>query len=217
MAVCAGCRVRHLNCDTQPTCTECEKSGRECVRLNVRFRHLVCPSGDITRADYSKYQFSFDRQQTWLDTNGKVEFVAGSDSSADASPTQEQDNNIFDAVGLNAKSRPGPMEEPSSKFVYGPTSYTPAAQASGLDDEPPDYLAAIDQAPQDHSIGVIPKIASKMSAQSLSLMSQPGEKLSSDTSVLVVRPLKSLQEGKLFQQFITHLAPWVCLLSTWWC
>ena len=144
MTKCAGCRVRHLNCDTYPTCIECEKSGRVCVPFNVRFRHLVCPSEMITRADYSKHQF-FDGEQTWIDTNGKLEFVARSDSSADASPTNELENNIFDAVSLNAEPRPALLDQPSSMFVFGSTSHTPTVQASVLGEDPPDYLAALEQ------------------------------------------------------------------------
>ena len=143
MTICPGCRVRHLNCDTHPTCIECEKSGRECVPFDDRFRHLVCPSERITRADYSKHQFFFDGEQTWIDTNGKLEFVARSDSSADASPTNELENYIFDAVSLNAEPRLALLDQPSSTFVLGSTSHTPIVQASVLDEDPPDYFCSI--------------------------------------------------------------------------
>jgi len=221
MTKCAGCRVRHLHCDTYSTCTECEKKGRECVRLNVRFRNLVCPSKRITRADYSKYEFFFDGEQTWIDNNGKVEFVAGSDSSAgaDATPTDELEKNVFDAVGLHAEPRPALVEQPSSTSVLGSTSHTPTVQASILDDDPPDYLAALQQVRHDPPGGVLFDDASKMPAHSLREASQPGENLSCDTSVSYLRrmlpapeatwTLESLQEGKLFQHFVTHLAPWV--------
>ena len=220
MTRCAGCRVRHLNCDTHPTCIECEKSGRECVPFNVRFRHLVCPSGRITCADYSKHQFFFDGEQTWIDTNGKLEFVARSDSSADASPTNELENNIFGAVSLNAEPWPDLLDQPSSTFVLGSTSHTLTVHASVMDEEPPDYMAALEQVPHDQSGSLLLDKLLRMPAHLMREASEPGEKLPSDTSVSYLGrvlpapelawPLKSLQEGKLFQHFVTHLAPWVC-------
>ena len=135
MTKCAGCRVQDLNCDTHPTCIECEKSGRECVPFNIRFRHLVCPSERITRADYSKHQIFFNGEQTWIDANGKLEFVARSDSSADTSPTNELENNIFDAASLNAEPWPALVDQPSWTFVLGSTSHTPTVQAFVLDED----------------------------------------------------------------------------------
>lgn len=216
MTKCAGCRVRHLNCDTNSICTECEKSGRECVRLNVRFRHLVCPSETITRADYSKYEFFFDGEQTWIDTNGKVEFVADSDISAYASPTHELESNVFDAVSLNTESRLALAEQPSSRFSVGSTPRTSTVQASVPDDDPPDYLAALKHMPHDPARKVLLENASKLPVQLSREASQP-----SATSVFYIGsvlpapglagPLESLQEGKLLQHFVTHLAPWVCI------
>ena len=215
MTICAGCRVRHLICDTNSVCIECQKSGRECVRLNVRFRHLVCPSETITRADYSKYEFFFDGQQTWIDTNGKLEFVAESDSSTHASPTHEPERNLFDAVSLNAESRSAQTEQPSLRFMVGSTSHTPTVQASVPDEDPPDYLAALKQVPHNRPRKEVLDSASK-------LPSQPSREASqfSATSVSYIEsmlpapqlagPLQSLQEGKLLQHFVTHLAPWVC-------
>lgn len=220
MTKCAGCRVRHLDCDTHSTCTECEKSGRECVRLNVRFRHLVCPSEKITRANYSKYEFFFDREQTWIETSGKIEFVAESDSSADASPTDEPENPFFNAAGLNAESRPALVKQTSSTFVLRSTAHTPTVQASILNDDQPDYTAVLEQVPHNPPGDTIVEDASKRPAYSFKKTSHPREKLPFDTHVSSLEkvialpelawPLKSLQEGKLFQHFVTHLAPWVC-------
>lgn len=215
MTKCAGCRVRHLNCDAKSICTECEKSDRECVRLNVRFRHLVCPSETITRADYSKYEFFFDGQQTWIDTSGKIEFVAGSDSSIYASPTHEQESNVFDAVSLNIEPHPALAEQPSSSFMVGSTSHTPKIQTPIPDDDPPDYSAAMRHAPPKLSGKVFLDNASKFSVQSSREVSRPSATTGSDIeSVLqapkLAGPLESLQEGKLLQNFVTHLAPWVC-------
>ena len=207
MTKCAGCRVRHLNCDTRSTCTECEKSGRECVRLNVRFRHLVCPSGNFTRADYSKYDFFFGGDQTWIDTNGKLEFVA------DTSPTDEEDGVVFDARSLDTEPRPPLVHHSPSRFQLESTSHTPTIQESTPDDEPLEYLAALEQVPHDppgsallddtldtpaHSI----RERSNMSTSSSGLPALPAPEQ--------VWPVKNLQEGKLFQHFATHCAPWVC-------
>lgn len=219
MTKCAGCRVRHLSCDTHSTCTECEENGRECVRLNVRFRHLVCPSGRITRADYSKYEFFFDGDQTWMDTNGNLEFVAGSDR-ADAAQTDELENHVFDAVSRDASLQPALVEQPSSRIDLGSTSHIPTIRASVLEDDPSDYLPPLEQVTDDPACNVLIHDASKMPARLLKEASQLGEKLPSNMSVSYLEkelpaqelawPLKSLQEGKLLQHFATHLAPWVC-------
>ena len=214
------CRLQSAASQLRYTYIECEKSGRECVPFNVRFRHLECPSGRITRADYSKHQFFFDGEQTWIDTNGKLEFVARSDSSANASPTNELENNIFGAVSLNAEPRPALLDQPSSTFVLGSSSHTPTVHASVVDEEPPDYLAALEQVPHDQSGSLLLDKVSRTPAHLMREASEPGEKLRSDTSVSYLGrvlpapelawPLKILQEGKLFQHFVTHLAPWVC-------
>ena len=223
MTKCAGCRVRHLNCDTYSICTECEKGGRECIRINVRFRHLVCPSERITRADYSKYEFFFDAEQTWIDTIGNLEFVGASNSSADASPTDEPENTVLDAAGLNAKPQPTLVEQPSSTFMPGPTSYSSEVQASGVDNDTPNYLAALDQVSHDPPDNVLVNNISRIHVHSSREVSHPGEKLPFDTSLSysgrelpipeLAWPLKSLQEGMLFQHFVTHLAPWACTNS----
>lgn len=213
MTKCASCRVRHLNCDTSSICTECKKSGRECVRLNVRFRHLVCPSQRVTRADYSKYEFFFDSEQTWTDTNGKLEFVAENDDSASVSPTDELDENVSDAVGLDVESRLAMVNQPFATFEHGATSHTPPVQGSVLDDDPPNYLSTSEQIPHDPPGKVHLDDVSKMQAHSLREESHPGDRLISDTSELYagrVVPIQNLQEGKLLQHFVTHLAPWVC-------
>ena len=212
MTKCASCRVRHLNCDTSPTCTECKKNGRDCLRLNVRFRHLVCPSQRATPADYSKYEFFFDNEQTWTDINGNLEFVVENDSSASVSPMDELDQ-ISDVIGVNTEPRPALLEQPFPTFELGSTSHTPTIHASVLGDDLSDYMPVFEQAssgpPGKDYLGD----ASAMPAHSLREASQPGEKLPSDTSVSHLRrvlPVQSLQEGKLLQHFVTHLAPWVC-------
>lgn len=215
MTICAGCRVRHLICDTNSICTECEKSGRECVRLNVRFRHLVCPSETITRADCSKYEFFFDGQQTWIDTNGKLEFVAETDSSTHASPTHEPERNVFGAISLNAEPRSAQTEQPSLRFMVGSASHTPTIQASVPDDDTPDYSAALKQVPHNPPSKELTENPPRLPSQSSREASQPSAmSVSHIESILpapqLAGPLQSLQEGKLLQHFVTHLAPWVC-------
>ena len=220
MTKCAGCRVRHLNCDTRSTCKECEKSGRECHRLNVRFRHLVCPSAKVTRADFTKYDFFFDSEQTWVDTNQKLEFIAGSDISAHASPTNHLEDGIYHAGGPNVESETPLLEQPHSVSFFGSTPHTPTALAFTPDDDPPGYLTASAQVSRDPSGSVATADASDISSHDLRTASQLTEKqlfnksLFSSEGVLsepeLHHPLQSLQEGKLLQHWIAYLAPWVC-------
>lgn len=218
MTKCAGCRVRHLNCDTYATCTECKKSGRECVRLHVRFRNLVCPSKSITRAEYSRYEYFFDDEQTWIDTSGKLEFVFESDCTIDASPAEELEHPFFDIDDMDAGPRPALVEQTLSTFVLGSSSHPPAFLASVVEHNPPDYLAASAQVPEKSPSSVASDQASGILAQSLRKASHNGEPMPYDAGVSLERlipvpepawPLKSLQEGKLLQHFVTHLAPWV--------
>lgn len=210
MTKCAGCRVRHLDCDTQSICSECKKSGRECVRLNVRFRHLVCPSEKTSRAHCSKYDFFFDVKQTWVDIHGNVEFVVESDCGAYASPTDELEIDTLGAVGLNVEPQP----------ALRSNTQTPAIQASVQNDDPSDYVTVSEQLPHEQPGNILLGDALEMPAHSLGEASIIGEKPPYDTRVTYTErlppaqepawPLKNLQEGKLLQHFITHLAPWVC-------
>lgn len=219
MTKCVGCRVRHLNCDTYATCTECERSGRDCVRLHVRFRHLVCPSKSITRADYSKYEFFFDDEQTWVDTGGKVDFVFGGDCSTGTSPIDELQHRAVDPVCLDPEPHSAPEKQSSSTFVFASTFHAPTVHTPVLEDGPPDYLAALAQAPDDSPGSVFPDNALEMPARSSRKTAQNGETLPFDRGISYIErvlpatepagPLKSLQEGKLLQHFVTHLAPWV--------
>lgn len=219
MTKCAGCRVRHLNCDTQITCSECKKKGRDCFRLNVRFRHLVCPSERITRADFSKYQFFFDAKQTWIDTHGNHEFVTSNDDGDDTSSTNEPDHDVTDAVSSVPEALTASAEQSPSTFAFKSTSLSTTAQTSTPGDDPTDYSTALEQLPHDSPFNVIFDNATRMSAHSRREVIRPGEKLPADTSVSHLErvtpahdsawPLKSVQEGKLLQHFVTHLAPWV--------
>jgi hypothetical protein len=217
MAKCAGCRVRHRACDTHSPCKECEKNGRQCLRLNVRFRNLVCPSAKVSRAEYSKYEFFFDVEQTWVDTNGDLEFVAGGDSSDDASVMGEQGDDVCDMVEAAAQFRPDLIEESCVTDVPRSTYHTPTAQAPIPDDDPPDYLVALEQTshdlPFDVPIDNTPPQTSRRASppeEELALESDVFRQGVSSSARKVALPLKSLQEAKLFQHFITHLAPWVC-------
>lgn len=175
----------------------------------------MCPSPNVTRTDYGKYEFFFDREQTWVDTNGRLEFVCGSDGSADPWPTDELEPRVYDAVG---DSRSALVELLPSTFVLESTSHTLPVQASIRDNDQSDYLESLEKMPHDPPSSVSYEGTSETLAHSSK--EQPGEKLPSDTSVsyseMVLStpepawPLNSLQEGKLLQHFVTHLAPWVC-------
>lgn len=218
MTKCAGCRVRHLTCNARSPCTECEKGGRECVRLNVRFRHLACPSKAATPADYSKYEFFFDEKQTWIDTQEQLEFVAETDLAADVSPANESEDIVSNPFDLNAKPQPSVVEQPSSMSTLETTSETPVAHTPISDDQPPDYLAALEQIPYNPPANVLDS-SMGLSAQPLGGVLSAEEKPPSDTGLpYLVRvssaqpaawPLQNVEEGKLLQHFITHLAPWV--------
>ena len=220
MTKCAGCRVRHLNCDTRSTCTACEKSGRECLRLNVRFRHLVCPSERVTRADYTKYDFFFDSEQMWVDTNQKLEFVASSDMSADNSPTNDLEDDRYHAEGPNVEYDTPLLEQPPSVSLFGSSAHTPTALAFTPDDDPPDYSTASAQVSRDPPGSVATADASDILSHDLRTASQLTEKQPFKKSLFSLErvlsepelhhPLQSLQEGKLLQHWIAHLAPWVC-------
>ncbi len=221
MTICAGCRVRHLKCDTHIPCTECQKSGRACVRLNVRFRHLVCPSDKATAAESRKYEFCFDSEQTWIDTSGELEFVAESDISAEPSPAYQLENSKFYDVGHDAETQQAPVDQMPSTFIHTSISDTPTTLATIPDDYPPDYLAAVEQASYDSPADVFLGDASESATQSYQGPSNPREEHLSDMGRVspggvlhtqqLAWPLKSLQEASLFQHFITHIAPWVCM------
>ncbi len=220
MTICAGCRVRHLKCDTHIPCTECQKSGRACVRLNVRFRHLVCPSEKATATEARKYEFCFESEQTWIDTSGELEFVAESDISAEPSPTNELEISKFYDVGHDAEPRRAPVDQLPSKFIRTSISNTPTTLATIPDDYPPDYLAAVEQASYDSPVDVFLGDALESATQSYQETSNLREEHPSDAGRIspgralptsqLKWPLKSLQEAQLFQHFITHITPWVC-------
>ncbi|KAL2051749.1 hypothetical protein ABVK25_007905 [Lepraria finkii] len=176
----------------------------------------VLQKGSLVRIT-AKHQIFFNGEQTWIDANGKLEFVARSDSSADTSPTNELESNIFDAASLNAEPWPALVDQPSWTFVLGSTFHTPTVQAFVLDEDPPDYLAALEQVSHDQPGSLRLDEALRIPAHLTREVSEPEKKLPSDTSVSYLGrvlpapelawPLKSLQEGKLFQHFVTHLAP----------
>ena len=208
MTKCTACRVRHLTCDQNSVCSECAKGGRECIRgYNLRFRHLACPSETPSRADYSKYEFFFDGGQTWVDTNAKVEFVPEEDELSISSPTEglTRDNGADSIVGF---------EHQSSL----PTTYqTPGEHPSTPIGDPPDYLDDGDtsgQAPLS-KLDILANqslVEASLSGETLHDESRMSYPQTPATAVDSVWPLRNLQEGRLLQHFITHLAPWVCTL-----
>ena len=156
MTKCASCRVRNLSCDALPICNECTKSGRECSRLNVRFKHLVCPSKEHNRADYSKYEFFFSGEQTWVDIEGKTEFVDSTIKGTVDTPLIDglEDRNI-DTAERYSEPRLDSIEPPSPAWADASTSHAPAIQIP-IPDRPPDYLAATEQGISRHGDGFRP-------------------------------------------------------------
>lgn len=191
MTTCAGCRVRHLECDTTSPCTECEKAGRECVRLNVRFRNLVCPG--IAGVDSSKYDFFFDGEQPWVDIERKLEFVVDTDGETGAETL------FMDGQGAPSMHHLTP---------------DPTVHLSIPNDDPPEYTTIVDHdTPLDnHSLGEEPDIPAYSlmgnGEKSIVATSRTSPESMAPTKELGW-PLKSLRDGKLLQHFITHLAPWV--------
>ena len=219
MTICAACRVRHLKCDSQSPCTDCKKNGRDCLRVNVRFRNLVCPSKRTTRADHNKYEFFFEEEQPWIDTQGHLKFVAEGDGDAENSPIAEPENYVFDAPIQNTELQLASLKQSSPKSIPVSMTEDSALQASVMDNDPSTIAKVLEcrfiNPPEDallSSIAGTPIRSPKESSQS---SDQPPEStvIASLEKILPASqprwPVKSLQEGKLFQHFITHLAPWV--------
>ena len=145
MTKCASCRVRHLSCDALPICNACNKSGRECSRLNVRFKYLVCPSREHNRADYSKYEFIFSSEQPWVDIERKTEFVDGIKGSVDTPLNDGLEDRDIDTTERYSKFRRDTIEPPASARADASVLQTPTNRIPISDDDPPDYLAATEQ------------------------------------------------------------------------
>ena len=145
MTKCASCRVRHLSCDALPICNECTKSGRECSRLNIRFKYLVCPSREHELANDSKYEFFFSGEQPWVDIEGKTDFVDGIKGSVDIPLNDGLGDRSIDTTERYSELRRGTIEPPASARADASTSHTPTNQIPISDDSPPDYLAAAEQ------------------------------------------------------------------------
>ena len=147
MTKCASCRVRHLSCDVLPICNECTKSGRECSRLNVRFKYLVCPSIEHNSADNSKYEFFFSSQQPWIDIKEKTKFVDGTNDAVDTPLNEGLEDCNADTAERHSELRRDTItiEPPTSARVDALTSPIPTTQIPIPIDTPPDYLAATEQ------------------------------------------------------------------------
>ena len=145
MAKCASCRVRHLSCDALPICNECTKTGRECSRLNVRFKHLVCPSREHNRADYNKYEYSFSPGQPWVDIGRKTKFVDGIKGTFHTPLNDELKDHNVETTERYSEFRRNTVEPPVPARVDALTSHAPTIQIPIPDDNPPDYLAATEQ------------------------------------------------------------------------
>ena len=205
MTKCAHCRVRHRTCDSGATCKECKKYGRVCVRLNVRFRYLVCPTATITRADLRKYEFFFDLEQTWLDTKGKIDFVSDRDSSPTTSLNVGPDKSFPNASSLDDEPSPALAERSSPTFAFIPDPDFPTMDGFQNTDDPLEDLAAMDQV-NGRQDNVIFK---DLPADSLEATIPSRGSTACLLRGCSVGPLKGLQEGRLFQHWINHIAPWV--------
>lgn len=218
MAKCASCRVRHLSCDALPICNECTKSGRECSRLNVRFKHLVCPSKEHDCADYSKYEFFFSGEQTWVDIEGKTEFVDGIiKGTVDTALIVGLEDRNIGTTDRYSELRLDTLEPPSSAWADASISQAPASQIAIPDNKPPDYLAATEQGISlygdlsryivtflDKFSGEVSQYTGNESINTKGAYS--GKALQAPDPAY---PLQSVRERRLFQHFISHLAPWV--------
>ncbi|KAF5975251.1 ARCA-like protein [Fusarium bulbicola] len=71
------CKQRHLKCDNDKPCANCQKSDIECVRgFSVRFRHGLNPSIRSGKAVEAKNRdYSFSQDQPWVKTTRALSFV----------------------------------------------------------------------------------------------------------------------------------------------
>ena len=216
MTKCTSCRVRHLKCDQSPTCSECENAGRKCVRgYNIRFRHLAFDgtSKNATRADYSKHEFFFDEEQTWVDANEKVEFVPESDDYSSDSVAGEMTGNIFEGFISDVEG------QHAVTATYHTTSNTPAA----FNADSPDYMTSsggrlqksppIGSSQKESDPLTYPLVDESLSGETLRPDSRVSYPQTPSVAPQLAWPLKNLHEGKLLQHFVTFLAPWVCTNS----
>ena len=218
MTVCAPCRVRHLKCDAKARCAECEKAGRECVRMNVRFRHLVCPPGKVTQAAYGKYEFFFDSQQTWLDTYETIHFGAENVIDDDSSAINKIDDASSEDISVIARSMPAVTGPAYSTSTIGSTHSPSTEEATITREDLPGNSEDLNIMHYDSQRRLLDG-ASTEPMQSLGEASYPTEKFTSDASISsptiissnsqATYSLQSLEECKLLQHFVTHLGPWV--------
>ena len=211
MTKCVDCRVRHLHCNNEIPCQECEKSGRDCRRMSVRFKHLVCPARNATRADYGKYEFFFECEQPWVDLDGIISFAGDSKDISGVLSLEAPDKDDSNASDLE---RGTPLDiNPSATPTSSKVTYLDEDVEStpGPRDDPPDYAAAVEHIPHDPHIRDTlrgepnnPDLAMPVLSTGISSLN---ETQSASESAW---PLKSLKERNLFQHFVTHLAPWVC-------
>ena len=213
MAKCSGCRVRHLSCDENSPCTECEKGARECVRLNVRFRNLVCPSNDASTTEQRKFEFFFDKNQVWVEAKGNLDFVKETDLAGETSPTSVHDDVVFGLDGSNMEPGVPLPEQHASTLMHDPASETLASA-----DPLPDCSTVMKQVqhnPGDQRSIPIEDVSAQPSEGIRAAENEPTRVIANLSqqgvlsSQLLSFPLANLEEGRLLQHFITHLAPWV--------
>lgn len=214
MTKCTSCRVRRLECNQSLTCSECENAGRECIRgYNIRFRHLAFDgiSKNATRTDYSKHEFFFDEQQTWVATNERVEFIPENDHFSSDSPAGETTGNIFKGVVSDGEAQHAVITPQQT------TTKTPVASNA----DSPDYLTPFEERfkktpsmgrPQKESVPMAYSLVDEsLSEETLGPDSRVSYPQTPSVTTELALPLRNLQEGRLLQHFVTFLAPWVCI------
>ena len=184
--ICVGCRVRHLECDSNATCFECEKAGRPCKRgYDVRFRYSVCPLQSPSNG--SKHEFSFEKDQTWVETNDKVEFIL------------EDGLDSFEPLPLQSKQKDSILLSEDTTTVEDRHATAPPDNTIGTSSNPrvSKYLLT------DDSPAPLKLHAPVTDRPLVDAIEKPRKSYENFT------PLKTLREAQLLQWFTKHLAPWV--------
>lgn len=232
MRDCASCRIRHLKCDGQHTCSQCQSADRVCIRgYNIRFRNLVCPSSKASPAEYSKYDFFFEPDQEWNAPNAKVEFVDENEGVVGSYGIEETDipSPLVNVAPSSVKQHSVGDSLPPDQRDAVPTSpnyedYSTIAETSFASFEEPlkssvqfetslDEQEEMQQIPSTHLERKRREKSSELkfttfqrSANFDTFRPLPRSHFSSDA--VSVWPLRSIEESRLLIHFIQNLAPW---------
>ena len=205
MVKCAPCRVRHLSCDQNIICTECSKANRECLRgYNLRFRYLTCPSTSPSRADFTKYDFFFSDDQTWVEScgnEGKVEFLRDEDEGRTARIDDGESADVDVATSTGASIDYKAIDSPSAQ------AFDNISQVEDFKSSVPTPLSKLDVlADQSLADAFTSGSDAYATTRHVELQSYPVSRKHCEWSVA------NLRECRLLQHFIEHMAPWVSTL-----